>query len=125
MKFSQRVKRHLRRLGYAVAIIVAYCIMHLLFMEVYPDPLFHYSLTHRNFTVHMREPVPHEFTRVLDRVHSLLSTSALNDETLHHDIYIINSYRLSRYLLMKDVGFGGSAQLVPFPVSEFRVFHIP
>lgn len=93
------------------AIVVAYCIAHLLFMEVYPDPLFRYSLTHRNFTVHMRESVPHEITRVLDRVHSLLSASPLNDETLKHDIYIINSYRLSRYLFLKDVGFGANAQL--------------
>jgi hypothetical protein len=59
----------------------------------------------------MRESVPHEITLVLDRVHSLLSTSPLNDEALHHDIYIINSYRLSRYLFLKDVGFGANANL--------------
>ncbi|MCP4256671.1 MAG: hypothetical protein GY774_03990 [Planctomycetes bacterium] len=111
MKLNQRTKRRLRRVGYVAAIVVVYCISHLLLMEVYPDPLFRYSLTHRNFTVHMREPVPHEITRVLDRVHSLLSASPLNDETLKHDIYIINSYRLSRYLFLKDVGFGANAQL--------------
>ncbi len=111
MKLSQRAKRHLRRVGYVVALVVTYCIAHVLLMEVYPDPLFRYSLKHRNFTVHMREPVPHEVTGVLDRVHSLLSASPLNDEALHHDIYMINSYRLSRYLLTKDVGFGGNARL--------------
>jgi hypothetical protein len=111
LKLSQRAKRCLRRIGHAAAIVVAYCIAHLLFMEVYPDPLFRYSLTHRNFTVHMRELVPHEITRVLDRVHLLLSASSLNDGVLHHDIYIINSYRLSRYLFLKDVGFGANAKL--------------
>ena len=43
---------------------------------------------------------------VLDRVHALLVASPLNDETLHHDIYLVNSFGLSRYLMLRDVGFG-------------------
>ncbi len=54
----------------------------------------------------MREEVPPEIANVLDRVKSLLSTSDLNDERVHHEIYIINGFRLSRFLLFRNVHFG-------------------
>jgi len=41
-------------------------------VAVYPNPLFRYRITYREFTIHMRQPVPPEMTAVLDRVHSLL-----------------------------------------------------
>jgi hypothetical protein len=65
-------------------------VCHIFLIAVYPDPLFRHKLTYRNLTVHMREPVPSEMTRVLDRVHALISASPLNDESLHHHIYIVN-----------------------------------
>jgi hypothetical protein len=75
-------------------------------LVVYPQALFPYQRAYKNFTMHMREPVPPEVTRVLDRADSLLSASPLNEEKLHHRIYLINSFRLSRFLLLRNVHFG-------------------
>jgi hypothetical protein len=102
-----RTRQYLRRAAYVAAAILIYCLFHLL-LVAFPQPLFSYQYTHRNFTVHMREPVPPEIVGVIDRVHSLLQTSPLNDESLHHDVYLVNSFRLSRYLMLKDVGFGSN-----------------
>jgi hypothetical protein len=89
------------------ALLLLYCLAHLL-LVAFPRPLFAYEYNHGNLTVYMREPVPPEMSGVLDRVHALLAASPLNDESLHHDIYIVNSFRLSRYLLFRDVGFGAN-----------------
>ena len=84
---------------------VVYFITHVL-LVFFPDPLFPYERTYKNFTVHMREEIATEITGVLDRAESLLSASELNDKSLHHEIYIINSFRLSRFLLFRNVHFG-------------------
>jgi hypothetical protein len=107
LKLSIRARRYLRRAGYVATLLVLYCLAHLL-LVAFPRPLFAYEYNHGNFTVYMREPVPAEIAGVLDRVHALLAASPLNDESLHHDIYIVNSFRLSRYLLLGDVGFGAN-----------------
>ena len=89
----------------SIAVVVTYCILHV-FLVVFPELLFPYQRTYKNFTVHMREEIPPEITSVLDRVESLLSASELNDDSLHHEIYLINSFRLSRFLLLRNVHFG-------------------
>ncbi|MFH1109247.1 MAG: hypothetical protein V1790_08645 [Planctomycetota bacterium] len=87
------------------AVLVTYCVTHTL-LAFFPDPLFPYQHTYRNFTVHMREEIPPQITGVLDRVESLLAASEINDRRIHHEIYIFNSFRLSRYLLLRNVHFG-------------------
>jgi hypothetical protein len=111
MKLSPRTKKWLRRVGYGVGALLVYGLLHVFLVAVYPDPLFPYSLRYGHFTVHMREPVPAEMPAVLDRVHALISASAINDEKLHHDVYIINSQTLARYMFLNDVGFGVSQHL--------------
>ena len=88
-----------------IAVVVSYCTLHVL-LVYHADPLFAHQRTYENFTVHMREEIPPEITGVLDRVASLLSKSELNDEGLHHEIYLVNSFRLSRFLLLRNVHFG-------------------
>ena len=95
----------MRPIRYFTAVVATYCIVHV-FLVLFPNPLFPYERTYKNFTVHMRDEVPPEITGVLDRVESLLSVSDLNDERRHHHIYIINSFRLSRFLLLRNVHFG-------------------
>lgn len=111
MRLSPRAKRRLRRAGCVAGAAVAYCLAHVLLVAVYPDPVFRHRMTYREFTVHMRQPVPRQMTAVLDRVHSLLAASALNDEKLHHHVYVINNQKLARYLFLSDVGFGCSQHL--------------
>jgi hypothetical protein len=87
------------------AAAVGYCILHVL-LVYHADPLFPHQRTYENFTVHMREEIPPEITAVLDRVDSLLSKSDLNDKRFHHQIYLVNSFRMSRFLLLRNVHFG-------------------
>jgi hypothetical protein len=93
-----------------IAGVLLYFILHVL-LVMFPDPLFPYQRTHGDFTVHMRQEVPPEIANVLDRVESLLSKSDFNDEPVHHHIYIINSFRLSRFLLFRNVHFGCNMSL--------------
>ena len=95
----------MRLIWYFIAAVFTYCIAHALLM-LYPGPIFPYQYTYKNFTVHMREEIPPEITVVLDRVEALLSASELNDTSRHHEIYLINSFRLSRFLLLRNVHFG-------------------
>ncbi len=88
-----------------VGFLLTCCVQHILLVYC-PTPLFAYQHTHKNFTVHMREEIPPEITGVLDRVDRLLAAADLNDETQHHEIYIINSFALSRFLLLRNVHFG-------------------
>lgn len=90
---------------YVIAAIVTYCVSHVL-LVYFPDPLFPHKYTFKNYTVHTRDPIPPRITVVLGRVDSLLSVSELNNESRHHDIYFINSFRLSRFLLLRNVHFG-------------------
>ncbi len=85
--------------------LIGYYFLHAL-LAMFPGPLFPCQFTHKNLTVHMREEIPPEINAVLDRVDSLLSSSELNDTSVHHDVYLINSFRLSRFLLLRNVHFG-------------------
>lgn len=87
--------------------IAVYGLLHV-GLALHPRPLFSHHRTYKNFTVHMREEVPAEIVDVLDRVDNLLSRSELNDPRLHHEIYIFNSYRLIRYLMLRNVHFGAN-----------------
>lgn len=105
MKRSGRFGRLVKAASVAVGVVVAYGVLHV-FIAYRPAPLFSHERTYKRFTVHMREEISGEITRVLDRVESLLATSALDDPDLRHDIYIFNDRRLVTYLLFRDVHFG-------------------
>jgi hypothetical protein len=99
------VKRTARIIGWCLAPLAAYCVLHVL-LVVFPQPLFRHHRTYKNFTVYMRQQVPAEITDVLDRVDTLLAASEINDPNAHHEIFLCNSYRLSRYLFLRNVHFG-------------------
>lgn len=104
-ELSPTTGRRSKRLSCCVVVVVIYPILHVL-LVFFPDPLFPYERTYKNFTVHMRQAIPPEITGVLDRVESLLSAGELDDKNLHHEIYLVNSFRLSRFLLLRNVHFG-------------------
>jgi hypothetical protein len=94
--------------------LAAYCVLHVL-LVVFPQPLFRHHRTYKNFTVYMRQDVPPEITDVLDRVDTLLAASEINDPNAHHQVFLCNSYRLSRYLFLRNVHFGCN----PFTGASF------
>jgi hypothetical protein len=98
-------RRTLKTGGGLLGACVAYGALHLT-LAYHPRPFFSHHRTYKNFTVHMREEIPPEITGILDRVGARLARSELNDEGLHHPIYIFNSDRLIRFLLFRDVHFG-------------------
>lgn len=100
--------RRLRRaLGIALALAVVCGAVHAL-LAYHPAPLFSQRRTHGNITVFMREEIPPGIVPLLDRVRELLSTSELDEEGLHHDVYIFNDYSLIRFLMLRDVHFGAN-----------------
>ena len=107
LKLPNTIKLSLKVAGWAVLTFLVYAVAHIL-LAYFPQPLFPYQRTYKNFTVYMREEIPPEITSVLDRVQRLLSASEINDESLDHEIYIFNSYRLSRFLLLRNVHFGAN-----------------
>lgn len=100
-------RRALKLAAIPAGLLIVYCAAHVT-LALYPRPLFSHQRSHKNFTVHMREPVPDEITAILDRVHSLLAASDLNDAARHHRIYIFNNRRLARYLLLREMHFGAN-----------------
>ncbi|MHC4710446.1 MAG: hypothetical protein ACYTA3_08485 [Planctomycetota bacterium] len=101
------MKRTFKISGWCLAALAAYCVLHVL-LVVFPQPLFRHHRTYKNFTVYMRQEVPPEITDVLDRVDTLLAASEINDPNAHHQIFLCNSYRLSRYLFLRNVHFGAN-----------------
>jgi len=100
----------LRRIGKILGIVAGslllLAILHVTHVLVFPGLLFAHEVTYRNFTVQSTEPIPPEIHAVLDRARDLLSASEINDPTLHHDVYLCNSYRLMRFLMIRNVHFG-------------------
>jgi hypothetical protein len=101
------VRRAARVAGWCLVALAAYGAFHVL-LVVFPQPLFRHYRTYKNFTVYMRQEVPAEITDVLDRVDALLAASEINDPHAHHKIFLVNSYRLSRYLFLRNVHFGAN-----------------
>jgi len=64
------------------------------------------QVTHGNFTVYMREPVPAEWPTcsIASAPCSRPVRSMMRSFTTI--FYLVNSFGLSRYLMLKDVGFG-------------------
>ncbi len=89
-----------------VAIVVSYCGLHLLVMLGFPGILFRHELTRANLTVQMRVPVPGEMDEILDEVQTLLGKSTLYYDQESFEIFIVGSFPLSRYLLLRNVHFG-------------------
>jgi len=107
MRMREMFQRIGRIVALAVAAFIVYAVAHVL-VALSPGVLFSDHYTHKNFTVHMRETVPPQIEVVLDRVEALLATSELDDQGLHHEIYIFNSPRLVRFLMLRDVHFGAN-----------------
>jgi len=99
------MKRAVKIIAWCLGALAAYCVLHVL-LVVFPQPLFRHHRTYKNFTVYMRQSVPPEITDVLDRVDILLAASEINDPNAHHQVFLCNSYRLSRYLFLRNVHFG-------------------
>ncbi|MHC4413722.1 MAG: hypothetical protein ACYS0G_00405 [Planctomycetota bacterium] len=107
MRLATSARRLARITGWCLLPLIVYAILHVL-LVYFPQPIFRHHRTHKNFTVYMRQEIPPEVTRVLDRTDALISASELNDANQHHKIYICNSYRLARYLLLRNVHFGAN-----------------
>jgi len=75
-------------------------------LVVFPQPFLRHRVSHANFTVYGPEPFPPEVYPVLDRSRALLSASTIDEAGLSHKVYLLNSYRLMRFLLVRNVHFG-------------------
>jgi hypothetical protein len=98
-----RIRRYLR---WPLRLFVGYCLGHLALVLVFPQLLFTQSITRHDLTARSREPIAPEMNQVLDRVHSLISASELFEPDVRREIVLINSFALSRYLLLRNVHFG-------------------
>jgi len=107
MRPATGLRRLGRAVGIALAACVGYAVLHVL-LALYPRPLFAHQVSYKNFVVHMREEIPPEITGVLDRAETRLATSALYDPAERHHVYIYNSRRLVRFLMLRDVHFGAN-----------------
>jgi hypothetical protein len=100
------IRRTIRIIVACVLLCVGYCVLHVLLVLAFPQVLFSDRITRENLTVHMRQEIPPEINDVLDRAQSLLSASEIYDADVQYDIFILNSYGLSRYLLLRNTHFG-------------------
>ncbi len=105
-KKRKTARRFLKLVITGLLLCASYCVLHVLLILAFPQVLFSEHATRDQLTAHMRQEFPSNIDRVLDRAQSLLSASELYDESEAYDIYIINSHRLSRYLLLRNVHFG-------------------
>ena len=100
---------HLKRIAKVSALLFAgllgLAILHSL-LVVFPQPLLRHRVSHANFTVYAPEPFPPEIHPVLDRSRALLAASTIDEPDLRRKVYLLNSYRLMRFLLVRNVHFG-------------------
>lgn len=101
------MRRWARTTLVAAGCLLGLVILHLL-LVVFPQPLLRHRATRENFTLYSRQALPPETFRVIDRTRELLAASPLDDPELHHPIYLLNSYRLMRFLLIRNVHFGAA-----------------
>ena len=120
MKRSKTVKRIKRIIIWGFILVVSYCTLHIL-LVAFPQLLFHHNRTYKTFTVYMRQEVPTQITDVLDRAEVLLEASELYDPSDHHRMVFVNSFRLSRYLLLRNVHFGCNPAIAPIYITSADV----
>jgi hypothetical protein len=99
------LKRMVRITLYTLGVLLLIVILHSL-LVLFPRPLFPHKVTYLDFSVYSTREIPDEIHAVLDRAHDLLSESEINEDGLHHKVYLCNSYRLMRFLLIRNVHFG-------------------
>lgn len=79
----------------------------------FPQVLFAHEVSYKNFTVHSTEPLDPNVYVVLDKVESRLATSAMNNQTVKPQIFLINSHHM--YKLM-SLYLGGNSFGKGFPM---------
>jgi hypothetical protein len=97
-----RVRRCLRWLLLAAG---GYVLLHATVL-CFPRVLFTQSVTRHGITLRARDAIGPGAGAVLDRVHALISASELYDETVQREVVLIDSFGLSRALLLRNVHFG-------------------
>ncbi len=117
MKRSKNVTRIKKTIIWGFILIVSYCTIHIL-LVAFPQLLFRHSRTYKNFTVYMRQEVPAQIADVLDRAEVLLNASELYDPSDHHRMVFVNSFRLSRYLFLRNVHFGCNPAIAPIYITS-------
>ncbi len=94
------------------SVVVAVAAGYLLLL-CFPQVLFAHEVSYKNFTVYSREPVDQNVYAVLDRVETRLSASAINNESVKPQIFLINSHGL--YKIM-SLYLGGNSFGKGFPM---------
>lgn len=67
-------------------------------MVLYPNLLFSYSVSYKNYTVFSNEVMEDHIYSILDSVDKQLSTSDVYDNTIKHKIFISDNYKLYTFL---------------------------
>jgi len=79
----------------------------------FPQVLFAHEVSYKNFTVYSREPLNQKVYAVLDKVEARLSASAINNQAVKPQIFLINSHGLYK---MVSLSLGGNSFGKGFPV---------
>ena len=101
------LRKVVRRIAAVLAIVLGLIVVHAL-VAIFPQPLFRHRVTHGDLEVYCTEEMPPEIHAVLDRVESLLAASEIHEPDLRHEVYLFNSYRLMRLMMVRNVHFGAN-----------------
>lgn len=99
------MKRTAKIVALVLGGLLGLAILHSL-LVVFPQPLLRHRVSHGTFTVYSPEKLPPEIRAVLDRTRSLLAVSTIDEPDLSYNVYLLNSYRRMRFLLVRNVHFG-------------------
>jgi hypothetical protein len=85
-----KVRRLLRRLVW-ISVAVVILITAYGTVLAFPEPLFAYKYSYKNFVIYSRNPLDDRIRTQLDVVSQRLATSELNDPTLVHRVFVAGS----------------------------------
>lgn len=91
------------------------------FLLSFPQALFGYEISHKNFRVLSREPLDSNIHAILDRVEARLSASGIHDEGLEPRIFISDSHGLYKLLCLYVGGNSFAKGYLALPVNNVFV----